>query len=1331
MRKDHETSGYRFRKAGYILLGMALGGLLLVSPAPAAELDIFGPPPAGDPSEQKYPFIGLEFADNALRGVPPANEGSLLLQGGVQGTVADVGVNNVVQAPGIVRGGGDYNIPTNSRPSPLYGARSFTQQMLLFEEFGPEALNDDTPVASNPFPQPIDNQAGPAGASLEAFLAQAGIGPLPTRLANTVDLNPWKTAIESFLNRPVLAPPAEGRPPGEGWSHQRWNEFKPQSFFKTAQAGARTNGGFRDAKQRHGYSAGEFGPGGLYHKVYGTDNAAWPTLTGSTNGLGIRFHPLMPVQDPKAIWTFDGTLPPKLLMVRYGQPVLMRHYNALPIDPAANRGFGLHTITTHEHNGHSPAESDGFANAFFFPGQFYDYRWPIQLAGYDTINTGATDPRAAFPCAPGETLFVNDSTDNTVTPKTCENGSIRIRGDWRETMSTHWFHDHMLDFTAQNVYKGNAVMMNYYSALDRGNEGFIDNVNLRFPSGTALPWGNRDYDVNLVIGDKAWDQTGQLWFNIFNTDGFLGDHLFTNWLYHPYLEVRARRYRFRVLNGSVSRYFAIALVRQRNDTGGELAGPGGSGVSYDRVPFHMIANDGNILEHAVPFDGTSDLNRNGNSDEHKGQLPTQSIAERYDIIVDFSKHGILPGDKLYFVNTLEHRDGQGVKGQISLGNILSESYKAVVVLNGGVPEWSLDPAVGKFLEFRVQAYSGTDNSMNPDDYIPGPGKKTMIPLHIHSLPDGSEPPELANARHRSFTFARGGTDVSPWVIKTDENLSPLAPGFNMDPRRVSATPQLATGPTQAGYAEDVPYEVWTIDGGGGWDHPVHVHFEEGIYLSRGGKQPPEWERWARKDMYRIGPSPDSERPIVMAIRFREFAGTYVEHCHNTQHEDHAMLLRWDIEHPGQFTMMPTPLPTWDGVEYVDSAALPTVRTVQMYGSPTDGSPIDNVTPGATVVCAATLTGIPGTGPFEYKYQHRHPGQAWGLAQEWTPSDNLVWSTAAADYTAGDKYEMKVSVREVGKTALLGMATMPITMAAGAATGATLTPSPYGPQAPGTPVTWTAGASGGSGTYEYQIWHHNGSWSIVKDYNVAGNSWNWNTTGLPAGTYYALVYARNAGSTSDVEAVAFQPYTLATASTIPPATGATITPDPAGPQAPGTPVTWTAGASGGSGTYEYQIWYHNGSWSMVKDYNVAGNSWNWNTTALPAGTYHVLVYARSAGSTADVEAVAITPYNLVTPSAIPPATGVTLTPSPSSQPPGTRNPVTWTASASGGSGTYEYQIWFHNGSWSIAKDYNVAGDSWNWNTTGLANGRYHVLVYTRSAGSTADVEAVALTPYDLQ
>jgi hypothetical protein len=65
---------------------------------------------------------------------------------------------------------------------------------------------------------------------------------------------------------------------------------------------------------------------------------------------------------------------------------------------------------------------------------------------------------------------------------------------------------------------------------------------------------------------------------------------------------------------------------------------------------------------------------------------------------------------------------------------------------------------------------------------------------------------------------------------------------------------------------------------------------------------------------------------LFLIQFSEFAGAYVEHCHNTQHEDNAMLVRWDIEHPGQFLLMPTPLPTWDGLQYVDSAALPTYHS---------------------------------------------------------------------------------------------------------------------------------------------------------------------------------------------------------------------------------------------------------------------------------------------------------------------------------------------------------------------------------------------------------------------
>jgi len=750
----------------------------------------------------------------------------------------------------------EFDMPTGARASPLYGADPFSQQMLRFEEFGPQPMPSEDVVDDflsspdyMPMPGVQDPQSGPEGEALDTFLGQV-MAPYPTRESNYIDGNPWRPKVEEFLERSVSTSPAEGRPPGEMWAHQRWGEFPPKVYVKTAQAGARRNLGLRDDRQLHDYSAGEFAPGGLYHNTVGVSG-----FEGTTAGIDIKFHPNMPVQDENALWTFDGTLPPKLLNVRYGEAIMFRHYNALPIDPAANHGFGLHTISTHEHNGHNPAESDGYTQAFYFPGQYWDYRWPLALAGHDSINTGASDPRAGAPDGNG--------------------GITQIPGDWRETMSTHWFHDHMLDFTAQNVYKGNAAMMNYYSALDRGNESIDDGVNLRLPSGTALDWGNRDYDVNLLIADKAWDADGQLFFNIFNLDGFLGDQLLTNWLWKPYFDVRARRYRFRILNGAVSRYFRLALVTENDEP----------------VPFHMIANDGNIMEHAVYF--------------ANGELPTQAIAERYDIIVDFS--GFTEDTRIYMVNLLEHRDGKGPNEAIPLNEVLSGEYSSEV--NDGV--WTGgDPTVGKFLQFRVKPYTGTDRSMNPADYVAVlanglPGKK-MIPL------PGFTEEELANAVHRTFEFGRSnGTDSAPWTIKTDGGKA-----FSMDPRQLSAAPERGNG-----------VEIWHIvNGGGGWSHPVHVHFEEGQIFKRGGEDPPEWEKWARKDVYRIGNQPDSTDSVEIAIRFREFLGSYMEHCHNTQHEDHAMLLRWDVEKPGAVEVMPTPMPTWDGCTYVDSIALPTART---------------------------------------------------------------------------------------------------------------------------------------------------------------------------------------------------------------------------------------------------------------------------------------------------------------------------------------------------------------------------------------------------------------------
>lgn len=47
----------------------------------------------------------------------------------------------------------------------------------------------------------------------------------------------------------------------------------------------------------------------------------------------------------------------------------------------------------------------------------------------------------------------------------------------------------------------------------------------------------------------------------------------------------------------------------------------------------------------------------------------------------------------------------------------------------------------------------------------------------------------------------------------------------------------------------------------------------------------------RKDAFVL----DQTMTMVVLFRFRDFKGKYVMHCHNVIHEDHAMMVRWDLE----------------------------------------------------------------------------------------------------------------------------------------------------------------------------------------------------------------------------------------------------------------------------------------------------------------------------------------------------------------------------------------------------------------------------------------------------
>jgi FtsP/CotA-like multicopper oxidase with cupredoxin domain len=622
-----------------------------------------------------------------------------------------------------------------------------------------------------------------------------------------------------FRNPITNRGPIEGRPPGEIFAHQRWSEFFPKVGYIM--------------------SDGPIAP-------------------------NTRFHPNFPAQEPNSVWTYgtgrfvNGTLPPFLIKGRYGEPILTRIYNNTPVDPTQNNGFGKNETQLHFHNAHNGAESDGAANTHHFPGTFYDYRWSTTLARRDKINTGATDPRASGPDGNG--------------------GLVNVAGDWRELQGTMWAHDHRFFFTAEDVYKGNFGMVTYYSGRDRGNEVLNDGINLRLPSGSLLDSGNLDFDVNLIISDAATDPAGQYFFDIFDTDGFLGDLMFVNMAYRPFFEVLPRKYRFRILNASMSRFLQL-----------QLAGPNGKAA-----PFKFIANDGNLVVNPIPL--TS--------------LDQQGTAERYDIVVDFSNFRI--GDTVLLVNTLQQTDGRVPDGQVSLSTALKGD--------------SADPAVGPLLQFRiVGSVPSVDvpgvilRSTDPDPSVVPAVLTEQIPIvtpvRERVVEWGSGDGDSRQANGQCIPDCPE-TATFPWVVKVNGQ-----DAHSMNANRISL---LIPQPGEI--------EHWTyINGGGGWDHPIHLHFEEGITMNRGQAPIPATEKLVRKDVWRLRP----DGQVTFQIQFGEYGGSYVNHCHNTVHEDFALLMRIQlltgVAGSPQTMITPTPNPTPDGVFFTTPEILPEANPANPTG----------------------------------------------------------------------------------------------------------------------------------------------------------------------------------------------------------------------------------------------------------------------------------------------------------------------------------------------------------------------------------------------------------------
>jgi spore coat protein A len=137
-----------------------------------------------------------------------------------------------------------------------------------------------------------------------------------------------------------------------------------------------------------------------------------------------------------------------------------------------------------------------------------------------------------------------------------------------------------------------------------------------------------------------------------------------------------------------------------------------------------------------------------------------------------------------------------------------------------------------------------------------------------SVPPDLRPLERLEEGSASATrdFALG-MQMMNWVINDQ----------HFDPVRVDAAPRL--GAT----------EIWRFQNRSMMPHPMHVHLNMFQILDRNGT-PPSAEESGWKDTVAVA----SDETVRVIVRFTDYSGLYMVHCHNLEHEDAGMMAQFEV-----------------------------------------------------------------------------------------------------------------------------------------------------------------------------------------------------------------------------------------------------------------------------------------------------------------------------------------------------------------------------------------------------------------------------------------------------
>ncbi len=526
-------------------------------------------------------------------------------------------------------------------------------------------------------------------------------------------------------------------------------------------------------------------------------------------------------------------------------------------------------IVTHLHGAHVEPVSDGYPEAWWLPDA---KNIPVGYAMSGTLFDDRTGNN------PGDLGYVDYRYINT------------------QDETTLWYHDHALGMTRLNVYAG---LAGFYLLRDPVN-GQEKDLNLPGPApkvGDAQgndPYGNY-FEIPLVIQDRSFNRDGSLFYPrnraffeglkrrqlkidfspdsdiapIWNPEAFF-NVMVVNGVAWPYRDVEPRQYRFRLLNGSNSRFLNLSLKVVHAD-----------GTLGQEVPIYQIGSDGGLLPQVVevregfktllPGDGTIPAPVPA-ADPQEALLIEPS--SRNDVIVDFA--GLAPGTRVRMINTAP--DGPF----------------------GGFPDVPADPSTtGQVMEFIVGASISAPGGVDPS-----------TPVENLQLASRTALPPADRVRQVSLNEEQSSeVCVTTRANGSIQQLRSVLPGpnFETDCANAGGVPfapkaallgildPLGNGQSQR-WSDPISEnpavgetEIWEIHNLTEDAHPIHLHLVQYQVVDRedvatGVVRPPEPTELGWKDTVIAYPGQITR----FKARF-DLPGLYVWHCHILEHEDNEMM----------------------------------------------------------------------------------------------------------------------------------------------------------------------------------------------------------------------------------------------------------------------------------------------------------------------------------------------------------------------------------------------------------------------------------------------------------